>query len=161
MLRPPPGIRRAESGGARPEPAAALIGGLLVLSSLQGVAIANAVAGWLPFLVALTLVEAPRGTLARGEHLQNARTIFDEIFRESRLLRLIMLDLIAYGLATLLAVWAFQGIWRSTGVPLVLFGLLWAAYNLVVALVGRAAHRIEERDVSVGHFTATRPPARM
>jgi len=127
------------------EMAAALIGGAIALASLQDVAVTNAAAGWLPFLVALTLVEAPRSTLARGQHLENVRTIFREIFRESRLLRLIMLDLITYGLATLLAVWAFQGIWQATGVPLVLFGVLWAAYNLVVAVVGRVAHRIEER----------------
>ena len=125
--------------------AAALVGGGAALLDLQGIAVANAVVGWLPFLVALSLVEVPRGTLARGQHLKNARMIFDELFRESRLLRLIMLDLIAYGLSTLLAVWAFQGIWKETGVPLVLFGVLWAAYNLVVGLVGRAAHRIEDR----------------
>ena len=127
------------------ETAAALIGGAIALVSLQDVAVANAVAGWLPFLVALTLHEPPRGKLARGQHLQNMRVIYHELFRESRLLRLILLDLIAYGLATLLAVWAFQGIWEHTGVHLGLFGLLWAAYNLTVALVGRVAHRIEER----------------
>lgn len=127
------------------ETAAALIGGAIALVSLQDVAVANAVAGWLPFVVALTLREPPRGKLARGQHLQNMRVIYHELFRESRLLRLILLDLIAYGLATLLAVWAFQGIWEHTGVHLGLFGVLWAAYNLTVALVGRVAHRIEER----------------
>lgn len=127
------------------ETAAALIGGAIALVSLQDVAVANAVAGWLPFVVALTLHEPPRGTLARGQHLKNVRVIYHELFRESRLLRLILLDLIAYGLATLLAVWVFQGIWEHTGVHLGLFGVLWAAYNLTVALVGRVAHRIEER----------------
>jgi MFS family permease len=127
------------------ETAAALIGGALVWISLQTVALVNAVAGWLPFLVALTLVEVPRATLARGRHLENMRLIVVEIFGRTRLLRLIMLNLIAYGLATLLAVWVFQGIWEATGVPLWAFGFLWAGYNLVVAFVGRAAHRVEDR----------------
>lgn len=127
------------------ETVAALLGGALAVASLQGVAIANAAVGWLPLLVALTLVEAPRGTLERGQHLANVRVIARELLGVSRLLRLILLNLVAYGLATLLAVWAFQGLWEATGVPLGLFGVLWAAYNLVVALVGRVAHRIEDR----------------
>ena len=48
-------------------------------------------------------------------------------------------------LATLLAVWSFQGYWTSLSVPLWSFGILWAAYNLTVALVGRSAKPWEER----------------
>jgi MFS family permease len=64
------------------------------------------------------------------------------LFRRSRTLRLIVFNLIVYGLATLLAVWAFQGYWTHLGIGLLWFGILWAAYNLTVALTGAVAHRI-------------------
>ena len=50
-----------------------------------------------------------------------------------------------YGGATLLAVWSFQKYWKDLGVPLIYFGYLWAAINLVVAIVGRYAHKIEKK----------------
>lgn len=126
------------------ETTAALLSAWFVIYSLQTVAVANAVFGWFSFFVALTLVETNRGTLDKHDHLGNMRTIYREVFQASPLLRLIMFNLIAYGLATLIAVWAFQGLWEATGVPLPMFGILWAAYNLTVAIVGRAAHRIED-----------------
>ena len=43
-----------------------------------------------------------------------------------------------------MAVWAFQGFWEEAGVPVAWFGVLWAAYNLTVALVGRVGHSIED-----------------
>jgi len=67
------------------------------------------------------------------------------MFRVSPVVRGVLWNLIAYGLATLIAVWAFQGYWEALGVPLAMFGYLWAGYNLVVALVGGQAHRIEAR----------------
>ncbi len=127
------------------ETVAALLGGALVLVSLRQVALVNAVVGWVPLLIILGLHEPPRARFDASTHLENLRTIVRELVTESPLLRLILFDLVAYGLATLIAVWAFQGIWKETGVPLGLFGVLWAAYNLVVALVGGSAHRIEQR----------------
>lgn len=127
------------------ETTAALVWSAVTILTLEDLAWANAIAGWVPFLITLTLVEVPRRTLEKSKHLANVRLILREIFGASRLMRLIMLNLILYGLATLLAVWAFQGYWEATNVNLRLFGWLWAAYNLLVALVGRVAHRIEAR----------------
>ena len=126
------------------ETVAAPIGGALAIAGLTWPAVANAVVGWLPLLVALTLIEPPRRTLAKT-HRDNFRRILRVIFRTTPLLRWTFLALVAYGLATLLAVWSFQGYWTSLTLPLGSFGILWAAYNLTVALVGRSAKSWEER----------------
>lgn len=126
------------------ETLAALLGGLIVLSSLPSVAFWNAILSWLPFLTSLGLVEVPHGALASEGHLANVKRIWRQIFHGHELLRRIMFCLIGYGLSTLLAVWLFQDYWQAMEVPLAAFGYLWAAYNLTVALVGRAAHRVED-----------------
>jgi len=127
------------------ETSAALVGGWIALVSLRDVAIWNAVVGWLPFFVALFLVEVPRPRLGATRHLENLGVVWRTLFRESVVVRRVLLNLIAYGLATLLAVWVFQAYWEHLRVDLAFFGYLWAGYNLTVALVGRAAHRVEER----------------
>ncbi len=127
------------------ETTAALIGGGIAIVSLYNVAIVNAVFGWIPFFIALGLIEVEQPAIGERPHVENLRLIWRDIFHGTRMVRLVMFNLIAWGLSTLLAVWAFQGFWEATGVPLALFGLLWALYNLTVAIVGRLAHRIEDR----------------
>lgn len=127
------------------ETLAALLCAVLVLVHLNLPAYVNAVVAWVPLLIACTITEPPRRRLDARNHGQNLRQLTDILVRQSQLLRLILINLIVYGLATLLAVWAFQGFWARLGIPLGWFGLLWAAYNLTVALVANAAHRIEAR----------------
>lgn len=126
------------------ETAAALVGGWLVLVSLDAVAIGNAMIGWVPFVLALFMTDVPIARMGRHAHRDNLARIAHELFRVSPIVRGVLWNLVAYGLATLLAVWAFQGYWEAIDVPLATFGYLWAGYNLVVALVGGNAHRIED-----------------
>ncbi len=125
------------------ETMAALVGGWLVLRNLETVAFWNAVVGWMPFIAALFLIDVDIKRMGRASHRENFGRIVHELFRVSPVVRGVLWNLIAYGLATLFAVWVFQGYWEASGVPLYYFGYLWAGYNLVVALVGRFAHRIE------------------
>jgi MFS family permease len=124
------------------ETAAALLCGVLVVHGLGWPATVNAVVAWVPLLLAFGLVEPPRRR-AGTDHRENIRSILRVLFRGDPTLRLTFIALVVYGLATLLAVWSFQDYWRSIGVPLAWFGVIWAAYNLTVALVGRVAHRLE------------------
>jgi len=124
---------------------AGLLGASFLDLGLEDVVHVNAVVGWIPFLVALSLVDVPRQTLDPSSHWRNARLIWHGIFSESRFLRLVMINLILYGLGTLIAVWAFQDYWRSLDINVAHFGLLWAGYNLTVAFVGRLAHNVEDR----------------
>lgn len=125
------------------ETLAALVGGWLVLRNLESVAFWNAVVGWVPFIAAMFLMDVNIGRMGRTSHRENFGRIVHELFRVSPVVRGVLWNLIAYGLATLFAVWVFQGYWEASGVPLRYFGYLWAGYNLVVAIVGRYAHVVE------------------
>lgn len=127
------------------ETSAAILGGWIAVVSLREVAFWNAVVGWLPFLAALPIYEVPRAKMDRRKHLENLGFIWRELFVVSPLVRQILVNLIAYGLSTLLVVWIFQAYWEHMEISIAFFGYLWAGYNLTVAVVGRAAHLVEER----------------
>lgn len=131
--------------GLTGETLASLLGGALVLISLHTPAIVNAVTSWLPFFIACTLIEPDRQKMSSTQHKENIRMIRKVLFQESKTLRLVLFNLSFFGLATLLAVWAFQALWERHGIPLSSFGYLWAAYNLVVGITGRYADRVENR----------------
>lgn len=127
------------------ETLAALTGGWIALVGLRRVAEWNAIVGWLPLFAALLLVDVPTQRMERGSHTQNFQRIRRALFQQDPEVRLVLVALVAYGLSTLLAVWAFQGFWEHLEIDVLWFGYLWAGYNLVVALVGRIAHSIEGR----------------
>ena len=131
------------------ETLAALVGGAAAAISVLLPAKINAVTAWIPLLIALTLVEPPRQKMDARRHMDNFRYIYQSLFRHSRLLTLIILNFIVFSLATLLAVWAFQGYWKEIGVPVAYFGYLWAGFNLTVALSGRLAGMVKHK-VGVG-----------
>ncbi|OUU19875.1 MAG: hypothetical protein CBC13_11835 [Planctomycetia bacterium TMED53] len=126
------------------ETVAAPLGGLLVLGGVTWPAQVNAWVAWIPLLVAITLVEPPRRKLEH-RHRENFGRLLKLIFRSEAILRWTFLSLVCYGLTTLMAVWAFQGYWKSMQVPLVWFGILWAIYNLTVGMTGRFATGMEKR----------------
>lgn len=125
------------------ETVAALLGGALVLIHITAPAWVNAVTAWVPLVLSLTLVEPPRAKLDPRSHRANIELALRLFFAQSRLLRLVLFNLVVYGLATLLAVWAFQGLWKHLGISVGWFGVLWASYNLTVAATAHQAHRIE------------------
>ncbi len=127
------------------EATAGLVGGWLILWSMEIAVIAQAIVAWLTIIPALFLVEPPRAKMDKKKHKENFIYIFKALFQHSNLLTLIILCSIFYGVATLLAVWVFQKYWRELGVPLIYFGYIWAATNITVAIVGRYAHKIEKK----------------
>ena len=126
------------------ETIAAPVGGLLILGGITWPAQVNAWVSWIPLLVTLTLVEPPRRKLEH-QHRENFGRLLKIIFRSESILRWTFLSLVCYGLTTLMAVWAFQGYWKSMQVPLVWFGFLWAIYNLTVGMTGRFATGLEKK----------------
>ncbi|MGH1363440.1 MAG: MFS transporter [Calditrichia bacterium] len=125
------------------EMVAALLGGGFAYISLALPIQVNAVTGWIPLFIALTLTEPPRSKMSSTSHSGNIGYIWRSLFGHSKLLTFILLNLIFYGSSTLLAVWAFQGYWGSIDIPIYYFGYLWALFNGVVALTARLANRLD------------------
>ncbi len=128
------------------ESIASLLGGFLVAYSFKHVTVANAITGWIPFLIALTIKEIPYEKMSRSNHLENFKEVFRHVFQKSdRILFLTSVNLVIWGLSTFFAVWMFQKYWDENKIPLVEFGIIWALYNVTVGIVGKQVHWLEER----------------
>ena len=118
--------------------------GLIYLSfTTHDLAIASAFCSWIPFFITLFLYEPSRKKMEM-EHKENIKYIFKKLFKHSKLLRLIVFNIIFSFSGTLFAVWMFQKYWGNLGIPLFYFGLLWALTNFTVSLAGRYAHKLEK-----------------
>ena len=118
---------------------------MLVFTVLDAVVWAQAVCGWIPLLVAFTVVEPPRERLAKAGHGRNFTGILRAVLLDNRILRLTFLALAIWGLTTMYAVWLLQAHWQAQGVDVVHFGYLWGALTLLSAVAGRYAQWLEER----------------
>lgn len=127
------------------EAAAGLVCSLLLLYwSMPEAVWVQAVVGWLPLLVALTLVEPPQVRMSDAGHWQNVRAIVRHLWHSDRLLRRCFMALCFWPLTTFYAVWLTQELWQQQGIGLVHFGYLWAGLALVATVAGRYAHSTED-----------------
>jgi MFS family permease len=127
------------------EATAGLLCSIVMLWSLQLTVYVQVVVGWLPLLLALSLVEPPGERLDGHDHLGNMRAILAHLLKSGPVLRLTLLALSIWSLTTFYAVWLLQRLWQEQGIDLAHFGYLWAIYMLVAAASGRAALGAERR----------------
>ncbi|MEI8028113.1 MAG: MFS transporter [Pseudomonadota bacterium] len=128
------------------ESVASILGGLLVVISFQCVTIANALAGWVPFFIALTLYDPKREKVGRQRHGENLREVFRQVFlNNDKVVLLAFFNLVVWGLSSFIAVWIIQKYWADQGISLAYFGFIWAALNLTAGIVGKQVHWLERR----------------
>ncbi|MDA8793131.1 MFS transporter [Bacteriovoracaceae bacterium] len=127
------------------EAIASLLGGALVIISFKATIVAHAFFSWVPFIVALTIIEAPYKKMDREKHFENIKKVFKHLFFSEKLIRLIFLNLVTWGLSTFIAVWIFQKYWQDESISLGYFGILWAGYNFSIGFIGKQVHRWEEK----------------
>lgn len=131
------------------EALAALLGGALATISLSLPVMINAITPWFVVLFALLIHEPVEAKLPRVSHLANFMQIHKALFGHSRLLTLVIANLVFYSFATYCAVWSLQPYWKERGLGIAMFGYLWAGYNLLNAIVAHFAHQIEKKIGSV------------
>lgn len=116
----------------------------MIVISINDVAWVNALFPFIPFLISLTLVEPERTLLQKKNHKDNFKYIYRSMFKHSKLLNLILVNLMFYSVASLFAVWMFQRYWQQIQIPLMYFGYLWAISNFAAALTAKYAHKFEK-----------------
>lgn len=126
------------------ESVASIIGGLLVLISFKAVLFAQIIAGWVPFFLTFLLIEPERNKPEKN-HWENMRKILFLLFKKDRQTTLIFFNQVGWGLSSFIAVWIFQKYWLEENIPLYLFGILWAVYNMTVAVVGKKVISIHKQ----------------
>ena len=127
------------------EGVAALLGGVLVLHSMDTTLYANAMVAWIPLFIAVLLVEAPFTRMDGNQHIANLKRVVSHLLLTDRLLALICATMTLYSLLTFLVVWMLQPYWMNHGIPLAGLGFMWAAQSFVFAAATRFCLGLEAR----------------
>lgn len=99
---------------------------------------------WIPLIISFFLIDPPRIKMQKN-HLENVKDILKFIFSHDKMVTLIFCNIIIWSLATYFAVWIHQKYWQEQQIDIKNFGLLWASFNLIVAITSKNAHRIEKK----------------
>ncbi len=144
----PGAVRNLHVAHSASEAIAALLCSALMLWSVDAVVAAQVFAGWIPFAIAVTLVEPPvHRALGEdaGERGVRMREVLTHMLGGERVLRYTVLALAFWSLTTFYAVWLLQQYWALGGIALVWFGVLWALCNALSGVAGRFAATAEAR----------------
>lgn len=123
----------------------ALVGGAVVTLSYGHLLWANALLSWIPVLLVLGVTEPPRARARATKRSEDLREALATTLVRDAATRLVFLNLVAGGAAGLVMVWTHQKYWQDSGVPLAVFGVLYAGYNLLFGLAGRSAAFLSAR----------------
>ncbi|MBL8689169.1 MAG: MFS transporter [Rhodospirillaceae bacterium] len=123
----------------------ALIGGLVATVSYDYLLWAGAVLGWIPVLLVLGLSETPAEPGRKDAPKAKLREILASVLVRDVVTRLVFVNIVTLGIAGLVMVWTNQKYWQESQVPLVYFGVLYAAYNLIGGFAGRLGASLAAR----------------
>lgn len=127
------------------ESIASLLGGFLATLSLAFAAWGNFLSSVVLLIVSLTIEEEKRALPSSKKHKENFSKIIHAVFFKDKILRLSFINSIVWGLSTFFAVWTYQKHWQEIGIPLAMFGVIWAVYNLTTGFVGKSVYNIEKK----------------
>ena len=116
----------------------ALLGGAVATLSYGYLLWANAILSWIPTLLVLGVAEPPTILEKAQQRPEGFKEVLSALARDGTT-RLVFLNLVVLGTAGLVMVWTRQRYWQDVGVPLAIFGVLDAAYNLLSGLAGGSA----------------------
>ena len=127
------------------EALAALLCGIIVVYSFKYVIYLQVFVGCIPFFISLFLVESDYVKMNTTSHMKNFRELFGFIFKDEIILRQIFINMTICSLSTFFAIWTIQKYWSDNGLELSQIGYFWMVCNLLAALTGKVASRIETK----------------
>ncbi|WP_169792300.1 MFS transporter [Pseudohongiella spirulinae] len=123
----------------------ALMGGALAMISFDLMVLVQSLTAWVCLWMALMVTEPP------GEHSDEPKPrsvslqeIWNHLIKGDRILKLVFIALPVYNLATIHVAWLIQPYWDDMGLSLALFGALWFAQSLTVALASKCGYLLEK-----------------
>lgn len=124
---------------------ASIIGGFLALVSLRTPFFAEAAVVFFSIFVALSLHEPKRHIAEIQEsHVQKIWDTVRYALSDHKKIRNLMWYAAFVSAATLIFVWLAQPYWKSIGIPLALFGILWGILQFIVGYFSIISHKIEK-----------------
>jgi MFS family permease len=117
----------------------ALLGSMIVTLSYGHLLWANAILGWIPVLLVLSVTEPPASFERPKKWAQDLKEVLSATLVRDTATRLVFLNLVAGGTGGLVMIWVNQRYWQESGVPLAWFGVLSAGYGLLLGFAARSA----------------------
>jgi predicted MFS family arabinose efflux permease len=137
---------KKSSLGMISEGVTSIIGGFLALVSLRFPFYWDAGMAFLAIPIALTLVETKKQTVVGNlSGLEKILKLIKYSLNDHTEIKWLIIYSSIVGASTLTMVWFIQIFWVTTGVPLGLFGILWASLMFASATISWHAHRIEKK----------------
>ena len=117
---------------------------LLLLWSMDSVILMQVVAGVVPLVLAVLLVEVPR-VQSEANHRDNMRQIVELLLFSKPVVFWTAFAISVFGLLAIYVFWIYQKYWELQGVPLEAFGYIWAGFALAVSVSARFTAGLEKR----------------
>ena len=126
---------------------AGIAASVLLLLSMDAVIYVQALTGLVPAILGLMLVEAPRPTASAQnlDHRGNARRVMELLLFGKPVVLWTAAAIAIFGLLAVYVFWIYQKYWEFQGIPVGLYGYIWAAFALTVSLAARYASALEQR----------------
>lgn len=134
---------RITSIGNFAEAFAGIMGGLLATLSLRTPYFFQAGVAFIAIPAALMLIEPPVHGHIRKPHLRDVVKVVGDVFGRNKKLAWNTLFSAVTGVSTLTMAWFAQPWLKTAGLPVSLFGVVWAILNLSVGLTAMYAWKIE------------------
>lgn len=131
------------------EGSGALLGGALALWSFEIMVLAQSLVAWICLVLALLLVEPPYKGGDNTRRMPGFNAIYTHVLKGDRILRKVFLALPIYNLTTFHVAWLVQPYWEEKGLSLAMFGALWFAQSLTVAIANKCGYALEKRQGAV------------
>ncbi len=117
---------------------------ILLLWSMDWVLLLQAITGFGPLIIGLSLVEAPRPKL-NLDHRENARKVLALLITGKPLVLWTAMAIAVFNLIALYAFWLYQKYWELQGIGVEWFGYIWAVFAVTTAVSARYASAVEAR----------------
>lgn len=127
----------------------ALLGGVLALWSFDGMVAAQSLTAMFCLVLALMLVEPPRTRAGSDPQVSTLAAIWTLLTHGDVVLRRVFFAIPLYSLTTIHVVWLVQSYWQERGLSLAVFGVLWFAQCLTVALASKCGQALERHGGAV------------
>ncbi|MDO8908163.1 MAG: MFS transporter [Pseudohongiella sp.] len=155
-----PGVAHLGFTKSLAEGSGALLGGVLAMWSFDLMVLMQSVTAWICLALALLITEPPLDVESATDGVvdtsaptkRNAvsfREIWQHVAKGDPILRLVFIALPMYNLVSINVTWLVQPYWDDMGLSLALFGVLWCAQSITVAIATQCGFALEKKKGAV------------
>lgn len=152
-----PGVAHLGFTKSVAEGSGALLGGVLAMWSFDLMVLAQSLTAWVCLALSVLIIEPPLENDNADNGVPNTskrnvvsfKEIWQHVFKGDPVLRLVFIALPMYNLVSINVTWLVQPYWDNMGLSLALFGALWCAQSITVAIATQCGFALEKKKGAV------------